>query len=121
MKKELQYEGDLKRCMRKWNKLFKRQGFTAWLELPTAKGEQDMSDELIGDTQEERDKAKRDAKRFRVVVNANNTERPASVYSRSSSLTRSVAGEARAAKQDNLEGLDLSALEVEGTEEDSKG
>lgn len=92
IKKELQYDGELKRQLRKWNKVFRRQGFQVWLELPTAKGEKDRSDDLIGDTAEDREKAKRDAKRFRIVANQNNNDRPASVYSRSSSLNRSVRG-----------------------------
>lgn len=117
MKKEIQYDGELKRTLKKWNKLFRRQGFQAWLELPTAKGEKDQSDELIGGTQEDIDKAKRDAKRFRVVVSQDASDRPASVYSRSSSLNRSVSGEGRAAKSDALPAdeleRDLKALKME--------
>jgi len=112
MKKELQYEGDLKRLLRKWNKLFKRQGFSVSLELPTPKGEKDMSDELVGDSQEERDKAKRDAKRFRVVVNSG-TEKAASVYSRTSSLSRSVSGEAISVQHDSVGDLKSDAADAE--------
>jgi hypothetical protein len=118
MKKELQYEGDLKRLLRKWNKLFKRQGFVVWLELPTPKGEQDMSDEVVGDTQEEKDLAKRDAKRFRVVVSSN-PEKPASVYSRTSSLSRSVSGEAISVQHDSR--ADLHDSNSEAAEAESDG
>lgn len=116
MKKELQYEGDLKRLMRKWNKLFKRQGFTVSLELPVGKGELDMSDELIGDTAEEREKAKRDAKRFRVVVNGD-PDKATSVYSRSSSLNRSVSGEGIAVQHDKVPGVDNTKDDAAETED----
>lgn len=116
MKRELQYEGDLKRLLRKWNKLFKRQGFSVSLELPVAKGEADTSEELIGDTQEERDKAKRDAKRFRVVVNGD-PDKATSVYSRSSSLNRSVSGEGIAVQHDKVPDIDDTKDDAAGTED----
>lgn len=70
VKKELHYEGDLNRLLRKWNKLFKRQGFIVTIELPVEEGAPDMDNELVGDTAEERKKARRDAKRFRICVQA---------------------------------------------------
>jgi len=113
----LQYDGDLKRVLRKWNKLFRRQGFSAWLELPTPKGERDAPEEAA-ETKEERDRARKETKRFRIVINS--TDRGTSVYSRSSSLNRSVTGEAVSVQHDNVpdpEPDDEAKLE----EDDSKG
>lgn len=100
IKRELQYEGDFKRVLRKWNKHFKRKGFQAWLELPVAKGDPPRSQSVEpGDSSDEEEvkKAKQDekkyAKRFRMVVSSN-VEKGSSVYSRTSSLTRSVSREA---------------------------
>lgn len=93
VRRELQYDGDLKRTLKKWNRDFKKQGFMVWLELPTAKGEQDRSDELVGETKELIEKAKRDAKRFRLVVGSTADAGSVSIYSRNSSLTRSISGE----------------------------
>jgi len=91
IKKELQYEGELKRVLRRWNRGFKRKGFQAWLELPASKGDKVyQGDEW--DSKEDMEQAKRDAKRFRIVVTPAHEKAP-SVYSRSSSLTRSVSGE----------------------------
>lgn len=98
IKKELQYEGDFKRVLRKWNKHFKVKGFQAWLELPIAKGEpiRSQSADPEDSSDEDKEKAKRDekknSKRFRMVVSSN-VEKGSSVYSRTSSLTRSVSGE----------------------------
>lgn len=104
MKRELQYDGELKRLLRKWNKLFKRQGFQVSLELPVAKGEVDRTDEDM-DTPEQKEKAERDAKRFRVVINGN-PDRASSVYSRGSSLNRSVSGEATSVSHDKVPAVD---------------
>lgn len=100
VKRELQYEGDFKRVLRKWNKHFKRKGFQAWLELPVAKGEPVRSQSAeppAGSSDEDEKKSKRDikkhSKRFRMVVSSN-VEKGSSVYSRTSSLTRSVSREA---------------------------
>jgi hypothetical protein len=98
VRKELQYDGDLKRCLKQWNRDFKKQGFMVWLELPTQRGEQDKSDELVGETKELKDQAKRDAKRFRLVVGSNTDAGSISIYSRNSSLTRSISGEGRGAQ-----------------------
>lgn len=83
LNRELQYDGDVKRTLKKWNKLFKQQRFQAWLELPGQK-----SEDLVGNDIHE----KVNVKRFRIVITPN-SERAPSVYSRSSSLTRSVTGE----------------------------
>lgn len=83
LNRELQYDGDVKKVFKKWNRLFKQQRFQAWLELPGEK-----SDDLEGNDIHE----KVNVKRFRVVITPN-SERAPSVYSRSSSLTRSVTGE----------------------------
>ena len=87
IKKELQYEGDFKRLLNAWNKKnFRVRGFTVSVELP---GPPKIREE---DTEEEKEQARKEAKRFRICITPN-SERSASVYSRSSSLTRSVTGE----------------------------
>jgi len=98
VKKELQYEGPFKRMLRKWNKHFKRKGFQAWLELPVQKGEPirsqsaDQGDSDNEDAVQTKKDEKRMAKRFRMVVSSN-VEKGSSVYSRTSSLTRSISRE----------------------------
>lgn len=104
IKKELQYDGDLKRELRRWNKDFKKRGFQVWLELPSSKGEKgdrDLELAIEADGKGEK-QAKREARRFRVVVSTTN-EKGSSVYSRSSSLTRSVTGEGSIASQPSLD------------------
>lgn len=87
IKKELQYEGDFKRLLNAWNKKnFRVRGFTVSVELP---GPPKIREE---DTEEEKELARKEAKKFRICITPN-TERSGSVYSRSSSLTRSVTGE----------------------------
>jgi hypothetical protein len=87
IRKELQYEGDFKRLLNAWNKKnFRVRGFTVSVELP---GKPRYREE---DTAEERETARKEAKRFRICITPN-AERSGSVYSRSSSLTRSVTGE----------------------------
>lgn len=81
---QLQYLGDVSRCLKKWNKLFKIQRFQAWLELPGQK-----SDDLPGNA----DGEKVNIKRFRIVITPVTEKRAPSVYSRNSSMTRSVTGE----------------------------
>lgn len=84
IRRDLQYDGNVKRVLKKWNKLFKRQRFQAWLELPGQK-----SDDLPGNA----DGEKVNVKRFRIVITPNKEQRAPSVYSRNSSMTRSVTGE----------------------------
>jgi len=104
IKRELQYDGDLKRKLKFWNRAFKQMGFQVDLALP---GEH-LEDTSDGDGDEPKNpNAKKDGKRFRMVI-APNAEKATSVYSRTSSLTRSVTGEgnlqkAAESKQDNAE------------------
>ncbi|KAH8814354.1 hypothetical protein F5882DRAFT_390345 [Hyaloscypha sp. PMI_1271] len=87
IKKELQYDGDFKRLLNAWNKKnFRVRGFTVSVELP---GPPKIRPE---DTEEEKELARKEAKKFRICITPN-AERSGSVYSRSSSLTRSVTGE----------------------------
>lgn len=85
IRKDLQYGGDLQRALKKWNKLFKRQRFQAFLELPGEGSEGEGSGK----------------KRFRIVLTPNGESRAPSVYSRNSSMTRSVSGEGRKAMMDD--------------------
>ena len=80
------------------------------------KGSWIWCDEVVGDTLEEKEKAKRDAKRFRVVVNGD-PDKATSVYSRSSSLNRSVSGEGIAVQSDNVPDVDDSRDDKAGTED----
>ncbi|TVY18723.1 hypothetical protein LARI1_G002859 [Lachnellula arida] len=89
IKRELQYDGDLKRKLKFWNRAFRQMGFQVDLALP---GEH-LEDNADPDGDEPKNpNAKRDGKRFRMVITPN-AEKATSVYSRSSSLTRSVTGE----------------------------
>jgi hypothetical protein len=109
IKKELQYEGDFKRLLNAWNKKnFRVRGFTVSVELP---GPPKYREE---DTAEEREMARKEAKRFRICITPN-TERGGSVYSRSSSLTRSVTGEGANMQQraESVDTEDESAREDE--------
>ncbi|KAH8650817.1 hypothetical protein BGZ60DRAFT_420927 [Tricladium varicosporioides] len=90
IRKELQYEGGLKKRLRKWNRLFKRQGFQTELALPGELLEDNLR--VADDGEPLNANAKRDGKRFRMVITPN-AEKASSVYSRTSSLTRSVTGE----------------------------
>lgn len=98
IKRELQYEGDFKRVLRTWNKHFKRKGFQAWLELPVGKGETDRSQSADQEDSDEeiaiqsKKDAKKNSKKFRIVVSSS-VEKGSSVYSRTSSLTRSISRE----------------------------
>lgn len=92
IKKELQYECDLKSALRVGNRFFRPKGFQASLELPSLNGDKDKRVVVAGQSKEEKKQAKTEAKRFRIVITPIN-ERAPSVYSRSSSMTRSVTGE----------------------------
>lgn len=109
IKKELQYEGDFKRLLNAWNKKnFRVRGFTVSVELP---GPPKYREE---DTEEEREMARKEAKRFRICITPN-SERGGSVYSRSSSLTRSVTGEGANMQQraSSMDADELSTTEGE--------
>lgn len=71
--------GEVSRVFKKWNRLFRQQRFQAWLELPGQKIEDEEGEEKI-------------TKKFYVVISPNNEKAP-SVYSRNSSMTRSITGE----------------------------
>ncbi len=89
MKRELQYEGgDFKRTLNRWNSMFKQKRFTVSLELP---GPLRPREE---DTEEEKAELARQEKLYRMVITPTG-ERAGSMYSRTSSLTRSVTGEGR--------------------------
>ncbi|TVY67465.1 hypothetical protein LSUE1_G007396 [Lachnellula suecica] len=114
IKKELQYDGDFKRKLRIWNKAFKQRGFQVDLALP---GEQLEEPTDAGPADDEEDPKqrdlKRDGKRFRLIVTPN-TEKGTSVYSRTSSLTRSVTGEGA-----NLQKAAAAADEAEADNPDN--
>ncbi|KAE8447469.1 hypothetical protein EG329_010742 [Mollisiaceae sp. DMI_Dod_QoI] len=86
MKRELQYEGDFKRILNAWNRHFRKKGFQVNLELPGVAKIRET------DTPEEQELARSEAKFFRLCVTPN-AEKAGSIYSRTSSLTRSVTGE----------------------------
>jgi hypothetical protein len=116
IKKQLQYEtSDLKRLLKKWNRLFKRQGFQAHLEPPTNKVEKETTGGAAVETAEEKEQAKREAKRWRIVITPD-AEKGSSVYSRTSSLTRSVSREFANVKLGENKGDDVdfksNAVEV---------
>jgi hypothetical protein len=118
VRKDLVYESDLKSTLKKWNRLFSnRHGFKAYLKVPNEKGDEDISDEDVGD-EADREQAILNARRFRIIVNSN-TEKASSVYSRSSSVTRTVSGEATAVQKQVA--ADAVTAKLEGLEIDSKG
>jgi hypothetical protein len=87
LKNQLQYEGsDIKRHLNAWNRSFKRKGFTVSMELP---GEPRIHET---DTEEQKKQARKEAKYFRMVVTPV-AEKAGSIYSRTSSLTRTVSNE----------------------------
>lgn len=86
IKRDLDFGGEVKQQLKEWSHHFRAKGFTVSMELPgKARWKED-------DTPEERALAESYASRFRVVI-SENAERSASIYSRSSSVTRSVSGE----------------------------
>lgn len=91
IKKELLYDGELKKTLRAWNRGFRARGFQADLVLPGEVLEENLR---VGEDGEPLNpNAKRDGRRFRMVVTPN-AEKASRAYSRTSSLTRSVTGEA---------------------------
>jgi hypothetical protein len=116
MKRELQYEGDFKRILNAWNRHFRKKGFQVSLELP---GVAKIRPE---DSPEEQELARAEAKFFRLCVTPN-AEKAGSIYSRTSSLTRSVTGEGASVKtpihsddDDKDEGGENDEKEQEGGE-----
>jgi hypothetical protein len=101
-----------------WNRHFKRKGFQASLELP---GPPRGSYETPTDPEELRQLAL-EMKRFKMVITPN-AEKGGSVYSRSSSLARSVSGEGanlqdKAAAESEVE---VDAEREEEAEKDKEG
>ncbi|CZS94441.1 uncharacterized protein RAG0_04435 [Rhynchosporium agropyri] len=86
IKRDLDFNGDVKTELKEWSAHFRQKGFTVGLELPGKVKERE------DETFEERQLAESYAKFFRVVITPN-AERSASIYSRNSSLTRSITGE----------------------------
>lgn len=83
----------LMRELKRWNKLFRRQGFQVVLELPG-------QNTKMGDgweTEEEKKQLRTISKRFRILITPN-AEKGAgvSIYSRNSSLTKAISGEGAA-------------------------
>jgi hypothetical protein len=123
IKKDLQYESDIKRLLKAWNnRNFKRKGFTAWLELPVQPGEPPRSKSVEPGESSEDDKEpmkeeKSNMKKFRMVIGSTQ-EKAASVYSRSSSLTRSVAGEGANMEKKAEESEKRAVEEAEKNEEE---
>jgi hypothetical protein len=127
VKRQMLYESsDLSRELRRWNKLFKRQGFQCTLELPNTEGamERGGEREVVGDTKEEKAQAKLESRRFRMVITPNAEKTVSSIYSRSSSLTRSVSGEGAATTAKNIpppEEEKVDEKDEEDHEEDEDG
>ena len=87
LKKDLQYEGDTQRAINAWNRHFRKKGFQASLELPGP-----PRHDVQPENDEEVKQLKLESKRFKMVITPT-AEKGGSVYSRSSSLARSVSGE----------------------------
>ncbi|CAG8958113.1 hypothetical protein HYFRA_00000459 [Hymenoscyphus fraxineus] len=134
-KKQMLYESSkLMREIKRWNKLFRRQGFQVTLELPG-------QNTKMGDgweTEEEKKQLRLIAKRFRVLItpNAEKGARPVSIYSRNSSLTKAISGEGAATTITRVPTIEISTAEADeeddgnengaegdgsGEEKDSKG
>lgn len=75
--------GDVSKIFRKWNKLFRRQGFQAWLELPSEEGAEELGRSTAGMSKDEQKQAMKEAKRFRIVISPLD-QKGGSIYSKSS-------------------------------------
>lgn len=106
MKRDLDFGGDVKTELKQWSSHFRPKGFTVSMELPGKVRERDT------DTPEERREAESYAGRFRVVITPN-AERSASIYSRNSSLTRSITGEGLATNRSTPDASEDDDDEVE--------
>jgi hypothetical protein len=91
--------GEVSKTFRKWNKLFRRQGFQAWLELPSEEGAEELGRSTAGMNKEDQKQAQKEAKRFRIVVSPLN-DKGGSIYSKSS-IRGSVSGEVNLMKRAN--------------------
>jgi hypothetical protein len=79
----------MKAELKAWNASFKSKGFSVSIEVPDTPKIKD------GMTEEEIQMMKKEAKFFRVVLNPGQ-EKGGSIYSRTSSLSRSIRGEGTA-------------------------
>ena len=91
--------GDVSKIFKKWNKLFRRQGFQAWLELPSEEGAEELGRSTAGMTKEDQKQAQKEAKRFRIVISPLDGK-GGSIYSKSS-IRGSVSGEVSLMKKAN--------------------
>lgn len=131
--RDLRYESDFKTVLKRWNRHFKRKGFQAYLELPQGKHDPPRKEHVntadpddSSDDEEEIVKKveKKYPNRFRMIVSSN-VEKGSSVYSRTSSLTRSITGEganmqAKAAQKAHEKATEHAA-EQEDQEDDDGG
>lgn len=101
LKNQLQYEAsDVKRTINAWNRNFKRKGFTVSMELPgPAKFHEN-------DSEEQKEQARKEARFFRMVVTPV-AEKAGSIYSRTSSLTRTVSMEGKSLQPSSTQGDDV--------------
>ena len=83
--------GEVSKIFRKWNRVFRHQGFTAWLELPSEEGAEELGRSTAGMNKEDQKQAQREAKRFRIVISPLDNK-GGSIYSKSS-IRGSVTGE----------------------------
>ena len=91
--------GEVSKIFRKWNKLFRRQGFQAWLELPSEEGAEELGRSTAGMNKEEQKQAMKEAKRFRIVISPLDGK-GGSIYTKSS-IGKSVSGEGSLIKRAN--------------------
>lgn len=91
--------GEVSKIFRKWNKLFRRQGFQAWLELPSEEGAEELGRSTAGMNKEEQKQAMKEAKRFRIVISPLDGK-GSSIYTKSS-IGKSVSGEGSLIKRAN--------------------
>lgn len=110
------------REIKRWNKLFRRQGFQVVLELPG-------QNTKMGDgweTEEEKKQLRTISKRFRILITPN-AEKGAgvSIYSRNSSLTKAISGEGAATTVTKVPTIEFARAEAEdkgeGEEEEGDG
>lgn len=88
MRNDLKYgngpnPGEVSKIFKKWNKLFRRQGFQAWLELPSEEGAEELGRSTAGMSKDEQKQAIKEAKRFRIVISPLDGK-GGSIYSKSS-------------------------------------
>jgi hypothetical protein len=104
VRQDLQYgqgpnPGEVSKVFRKWNRLFRRQGFQAWMELPDEEKAEELGRSTAGMNKEEQKRAQKEAKRFRIVISPLDNK-GGSIYSKSS-IRGSVGGEGGLVKRAN--------------------